>query len=157
MKKLILITFIFLLFVGIPITSAISIEGASNIQNIIPIKNRPNISTLEDIPEWAIGNFTGVWGININGEPYEDPLGLVLGYYGKRFFAGVVTNTTAPNGWIWGIRFSVFMVGMVANIDGEQKAPIVGIGLWNEKNFYYRIMGIIGPTFYIAGVYHPFE
>ena len=156
MKKAIIIGFVFLLFVGIPLTSAISVERAANIKSILPIKNGPNILTLNDIPDWAIGNFTGVWGININGEPYEDPLGLVLGYYGTNLFAGLITNTTAPNGWIWGIRFSVFMFGVVANIEGDQQAPFVGIGLWNEDGFYYRIMGIIGPTFYIAGVYNPF-
>ena len=153
MKKTIIIGIICLLLIGIPITSAISVEKATFIKNIR--KDQP-IQTLKDIPEWAIGNFTAVWGLNINGEP-TDPLGLVLGYYGIRLFAGIVTNTTAPNGWIWGYRFSIFMIGMVANIDGEQKAPIIGIGVWNEEGFYYRIMSIVGPTFYIAGVYNPFE
>jgi len=154
MKKTIIIGIICLLLIGIPITSAISVEKATFIKSIR--KDQP-IQTLEDIPEWAIGNFTAVWGLNINGEPYEDPLGLVLGYYGTHLFAGIVTNTTAPNGWIWGYRFSIFMIGMVANIDGEKKAPIIGIGVWNEEGFYYRIMSIVGPTFYIAGIYNPFK
>ena len=154
MKKTIIIGIICLLLVGIPITSAISVEKATFIKDIR--KDRP-IQTLEDIPEWAIGNFTGVWGLNINGEPYEDPLGLVLGYYGTNLFAGVITNNTAPNGWRWGYRFSFFMFGMIANIDGEQRAPFVGIGGWNEEGFYYRIMSIVGPTLYIAGVTNPFE
>ena len=154
MKKTIIILFVCLLFAGIPITSAISFEKAAFIKNFT--KEQP-VQTLEDIPEWAIGNFTAVWGLNVNGEPYGDPLGLVIGYYGTNIFAGLITNTTAPNGWIWGYRFSIFMIGIVANIDGEQKAPFIGIGLWNEEGFYYRIMSIVGPTLYIAGVYTPFE
>ena len=154
MKKTIIIGIICLLLIGIPIASAISIEKPIFFNRIQ--KDQP-IQTLNDIPEWAIGNFTAVWGLNINGEPYEDPLGLVLGYYGTNILAGIVTNTTAPNGWIWCYRFSIFMIGLVANLDGEQKAPFVGIGIWNEEGFYYRIMSIVGPTFYIAGVYTPFE
>ena len=152
MKKTIIILFLCLLFTGIPLTSAISVEKVSFIKDI---SKDHTISTLEDIPEWAIGNYTAVWGLNILGEPQE-PLGLVLGYYGTNLFAGLVTNTTAPNGWIWGYRFSIFMIGIVANLDGEQKVPFIGIGLWNEEGFYYRIMSIFGPTIYIAGTYTPF-
>ncbi len=156
MKKVMIVAFLCLIFAGLTTTSAISAEKAANIQSIVSIRNTPNISTLNEIPDWAIGNFTAVWGININGQPSE-PIGLVLGYYGTHLFAGLITNTSAPNGWIWGIRLSIFMVGKVANIEGEKQAPFVGLGLWNEENFYYRIMSIVGPTFYIAGVYHPFE
>lgn len=156
MKKVITITVVFLLFAGIPTISSMSIKNISNIQSNLPVNTRPEISTLDDIPEWAIGNFTAVWGLNINGQP-GDPLGLILGYYGEHLFAGLITNTSAPNGWIWGIRFSIFMFGMVANIEVEEKAPFVGLGLWNEQEFYYRIMSIVGPTFYIYGVYTPFE
>jgi len=154
MKKTIIIGIIFLLVVGIPMTSAVNVERMTYVKNL---RTENPVGSLEDIPDWAIGNFTGVWGFNVNGEPYEDPLGLLLGYYGQHLFAGLLTNTTAPNGWIWGIRFSVFMFGMVANLEGEQKIPIVGIGGFNEENFYYRFMSIVGPTFYMAGVYTPFE
>ena len=154
MKKTIIIGIIFLLLVGIPMTSAVNVERMTYVKNL---RNENPVGTLEDIPEWAIGNFTGVWGFNVNGEPYEDPLGLVVGYYGQHLFAGLLTNTTAPNGWIWGIRFSVFMFGMVANLNGEQQIPIVGIGGFNEDNFYYRFMSIVGPTFYMAGIHTPFE
>ena len=153
MKKLIIFGVITLLIVGIPITTAASVEKTTFIKNH---RNEQPVPTLEDIPEWAIGNFTGVWGLNLNGEPQE-PVGLVLGYYDDHRFAGVVTNTTAPNGWIWGYRFSIFMIGIVANIDGEKRIPIIGIGAWNDEQFYYRIISIVGPTIYIAGIYTPFE
>jgi hypothetical protein len=154
MKKTIIIGIIFLFLIGIPMTSAVNVERMTYVKNL---RTENPVGSLEEIPDWAIGNFTGVWGFNVNGEPYEDPLGLILGYYGEHLFAGLLTNTTAPNGWIWGIRFSVFMFGMVANLEGEQKIPIVGIGGFNEENFYYRFMSIVGPTFYMAGVYTPFE
>ena len=156
MKKVITIAFVFLLLAGIPTISSMSIKNTPNILSKLPNINGPKISTLDDIPDWAVGNFTAVWGLNINGQP-GDPLGLVIGYYGEHLFAGLITNTSAPNGWIWGIRFSIFMFGMVANIEGEEQAPFVGLGLWNEEEFYYRIMSIVGPTFYIYGVYTPFE
>lgn len=154
MKRTIIIGIIFLFLIGIPMTSAVNVERMTYVKNL---KSENPVGSLEDIPDWAIGNFTGVWGFNVNGEPYEDPLGLIIGYYGQHLFAGLLTNTTAPNAWIWGIRFSVFMFGMVSNFEGEQKIPIVGIGGFNEENFYYRFMSIVGPTFYMAGVYTPFE
>lgn len=153
MKKIIGICIMTLLIAGIPITTAVSVEKTTLIKNY---RNEQSVQTLDDIPEWAIGNFTGVWGLNLNGEPQE-PVGLVLGYYDDHRFAGVVTNTTAPNGWIGGYRFSIFMIGIVANINGEKKIPIIGIGIWNDEQFYYRFMSIVGPTIYIAGVYTPFE
>jgi hypothetical protein len=152
MKKTILIGIILLLFIGIPITSAVSIEKSTFIKNLV---KEQSIQTMEDIPDWAIGNFTGVWGLNIGGQP-GTPLGLFIGYYGTNLFAGMFTNTSAPSGWLWGFRFSFFMFGMVANITGEQSTYIVGLGGFNETHFYYRIMGIVGPTIYIAGVYNPF-
>jgi hypothetical protein len=153
MKKVI-VAGIFLLFaLGIPMTSAVKPGNTALVRNLI---NDNAVVSPEDVPEWAIGNFTGVWGFNVNGEPYEDPIGLVVGYYGTRLFAGLLTNTTAANGWMWGFRFSVFIFGMVANLDGTQTAPIVGIGGFNETGFYYRFMSIVGPTFYMAGIYAPF-
>ena len=154
MRKLILVGIISIMLMGIPMVSAVNVERATFIKNL---RSENPVGSLEDIPEWAIGNFTGIWGFNVNGEPYEDPIGLTFGFYGDHLFAGILTNTTAANGWIFGFRFSVFMFGMVANLDGSQKVPIVGIGGFNEENFYYRFMSIVGPTFYIAGVYAPFE
>ena len=69
-------------------TSAVSVQKTTFIKGI---KNEQPIQTLEDIPEWAIGNFTGVWGLNLNGQP-QDPVGLVLGYYGEYIFGGLVTK-----------------------------------------------------------------
>jgi len=153
MKKVIIVGILLLFVIGIPMTSAVRVDKTFFVKNLL---NEKPATSIEDPPEWAIGNFTGIWGFNVNGEPYEDPIGLVVGYYGNKLFAGVLTNTTAPNGWIWGFRFSVFMFGMVSNLEGTQKAPIVGIGGFNETGFYYRFMGIVGPTFYMAGVYTPF-
>ena len=138
----------------IPMVSAVNVERAIFMKNI---RSEKPVITVDEPPDWAIGNFTGVWGFNVNGEPYEDPIGLVIGFYGEHLFAGLLTNTTAPNGWIVGYRFSIFMFGIVANLDGTQKVPIVGLGLWNDEAFYYRFMSIVGPTFYLAGYYTPFE
>ncbi len=153
MKKLITVSVIILLIAGIPTITAVSVEKTTIVKNQ---RNEQPVQTLDDIPEWAIGNFTGVWGLNLNGEPQE-PVGLVLGYYDDHRFVGVFTNTTAPNGWIGGYRFSMFMIGFVTNINVEKKLPIIGIGIWNDEQFYYRLMSIVGPTIYIAGVYTPFE
>ena len=153
MKKTIIVGIICLLVAGIPISSAVSIEKPTLFKNLI---NEKPIQTVEDIPEWAIGNFTGIWGINIGGQP-GDPLGQVFGYYGTNRFVGVFTNSTAPNGWLWGIKFGFFMFGIIANITGEQSTYFVGLGGFNETHFYYRIMGFVGPTFYLGGVHNPFE
>jgi hypothetical protein len=153
MRKLILVGIVTIMLMGIPMVSAVNLERATFLKSM---RSENPVGSLEDIPEWAIGNFTGVWGFNVNGEPYEDPIGITAGYYGNRLFAGFLTNTTAPNGWILGFRFSFFMFGIVANLDGSQKVPIVGIGVWNDEIFYYRFMSIVGPTFYIAGVHTPF-
>jgi hypothetical protein len=154
MRKLIFVGIIVILLLGFPMVSAVNVERATYIKSL---RSENPVGSLDDIPEWAIGNFTGVWGFNVNGEPYDDPIGLVIGYYGEHLFAGLLTNTTAPNGWIIGYRFSIFMFGMVANLDGSQKVPIVGLGVFNDEAFYYRFMSIAGPTFYLAGYYTPFE
>jgi hypothetical protein len=152
MKKTIIVGLICIFLVCIPLSSAESIEKQNFHRNLI---KQQTIQTT-DIPEWALGNFTGIWGINIGGQP-GTPRGLVFGYYATHRFVALFTNTTAPNGWLWGIRFGYFMFGIVANITGEQRTYFVGLGGFNETHFYYRIMGIVGPTFYIGGIYNPFE
>jgi len=66
MKKLIIVSVIILLIAGIPIITAVSVEKTTLLNNY---RNEQPVQTLNDIPEWAIGNFTGVWGLNLNGEP----------------------------------------------------------------------------------------
>lgn len=148
MKKILLLA-ICLMLVGIPITSGLQLE--KQIYQI-PEQTAP---IPEDIPQWAIGNFTGVWGLNINGQP-TDPIGLIAGYYGTYRFVGIITNSTAPNGWIAGFTFRSFLIGRVGNLSGENTVPVIGIGIRNETGFYYRVMSFFGPTIYIAGIYHPF-
>ena len=149
-----IIGIICLLLIGIPNTSAVYIKKPTYLSNI---QNEYSYQTQDEPPTWALGNFTGYWGLNIVGQP-GIPLGLVFGYYGAFRFVAVFTNTTAPNGYLVGIRFSYFMFGIIANITGVQKTLFVGLGGSNETetDFYYRIMGILGPTFYIAGTYNKF-
>ena len=48
------------------------------------------------------------------------------------------------------------MLGIIGD-NSDQNSLIVGLGGRNETHFYFRLMGIVGPTFYIAGIYKPIE
>ena len=156
MRTTIPIVIISLLLIGLPVATALPTIQQSIHEPLLQ-HNIPAEETQDEPPDWATGNFTGVWGINAMGQPLE-PQGLILGYYGNHRFLGAFTNTTAVNGYLAGITFGPFMFGVIANITGEGRAPFVGLGGQNgtTQEFYYRIMGIVGPTLYLYGLYHPY-
>ena len=113
-------------------------------------------------PDWATGNFSGVWGINAFGVPLP-AAGWVKGYYADRFFAriegeyGVFTNMTNGTGSFFAIGIGPFLLGGINSYATENGTYLTGLGGVNETTFYWRINLIIGPTFYMHGNYSKFE
>jgi hypothetical protein len=160
MKKIYIIICLSLLFSGMPISTAIipSISQHQIFQQNIYINTDP---VKGDPPDWATGYFVGVIGItNHMGKP-GPRRGHIVGYYEKEGFkgkfAGVIAqrNATEPSGFIGGYLSGRYLVGIMGNISTKKNSPIVGIGVNNETHMYYRLMGLVGPTFYIAGKHHP--
>ena len=137
----------------IPMTSAVNIDKITN--------NTPQ-NYLIDPPEWATSYFYGIVGLtNQQGQP-ENNKGITLGYCQKDFkgrFAGVITENSekGPKLFIGGKTAGPFLFGIIGNISTEKYTGMVGIGFRNETHFYFRLMGIVGPTFYIAGKYLPIK
>jgi hypothetical protein len=131
-------------------------------------KNRYEIGTStlnqKDIPIWALGNFSGRWGINIWGEDWFT-IGTLEGYYGhgfyldnkfSRFFINYseynVKNFTLLSGYFFG----PYLFGF--RIEGKsQQIPFVGLGSYNETHFRWRIIGFNGPTLFMKGIFSKFK
>ncbi len=151
-KKIFLTAAVFAILI-IPMTSAVNIDK---------ISDNKYQNYLSDPPEWASNYFYGVVGLtNQNGQP-EDYKGITVGYCQNDFkgrFAGVIAENDekTPKLFIGGKIAGPFLIGVIGNISTEKYAGMVGIGFRNETHFYYRLMGIVGPTFYIAGKYHPIK
>jgi hypothetical protein len=149
-KTYILVSFIILVTM-LPITSAMTIP---TLKTTIP-------HTLDaDPPEWATGSFVGIVGLtNPMGRP-QPYGGHVAGYYGKEDFtgrfAGVIArrNASEATGYIGGYIRGPFLFGIMGNLSSRDHIPIVGIGRTNETHAYFRLMSLVGPTFYIACRYH---
>ena len=113
--------------------------------------------TIDTPPNWATHYFYGIIGLtSYQGNP-EEPKGVIVGSCTDNFkgkFAGIIADTEEhePTGYILGYTGGPVLFGLIGNTN-EQKIPIVGIGLRNETGFYFRIMSIVGPTMYIAGLY----
>ena len=160
MKKLVILTLVICMVVSsISATTAVPIRNLSKIQEHIP----QAVATMdtETPPDWATGNFSGVWGLNIAGQPLP-PAGWLAGYYsnmGIGRFVGVFApfNATNVTGYIGGILLGPFMLGIVGNSTTGNKTYFVGLGGANTTHFYWRIMGFVGPTFYMYGLYTKFE
>lgn len=151
MKKLSILVSLFVVVTMLPLTSAMT----------IPTFNTTISDTLDaDPPEWATGRFVGVVGItNPMGRP-QSYGGYVAGYYEKEEFkgrfAGVIErrNASEPTGYIGGYIRGPFLFGIIGNLSTRDHKPIVGIGMTNETHAYFRLMSLVGPTFYIACRYH---
>ena len=124
-----------------------------------PNINEMDYLSLNDIPDWATGNFIGLVGITSNfgnPGPYN---GYIAGYYENEGFKGKFVGALAKedtndlSGFIGGYLGGPFLIGILTNSSADKMFPIVGIGASNETHFYYRIMGLVGPTMYIAGRY----
>ncbi len=131
------------------------------------VNQKPESSSLyrssseSDIPDWANGNFSGVWGINILGIPLE-AAGWVNGYYSSmtigRFEGEFADNNqTNATGFISGLMLGPFIIGKINSTNLDNEILFVALAMHNETAFYWRLMGIIGPTFYIWCEYTKFE
>jgi hypothetical protein len=153
MKKISIMICLMILVTIIPITSAINMP---NIDPIIP-------KTIDsDPPDWATGDFIGILGLtNAMGKPGSHK-GYVAGYYEKEKFngrfAGVIVqrNATKATGFIGGYIKGPFLIGIIGNLSTKEYKPIVGIGLTNQTHAYFRLMSVIGPTWYIACQYQTY-
>ena len=160
MKKILVIGGVCLLLITMPIITALPTELVQNPHTLMPILKKQTIS-LDEPPDWAKGNFTGVWGLNVLGIPLA-PIGWIVGYYqniGLGNFAGVFGsfNDTNATGAIIGIMLWVFFLGGVGSIETGNGTYVSGIGVANETHYYVRIHAIIGPSFYIHVKYTKFE
>ena len=155
MKKLLIIVGICLLIV-VPTSTAVPMKVAQP-DSVIPQTTQGYFDN-ETPPDWATGNFSGIWGLNLLGQPLP-PAGWVAGYYSFNGlvgrFEGVfdVFNETNATGAIGGFFLGWFMFGRIMNVSTGNWTGFVGIGGANTTHFYWRIMGIVGPTFYMYGTH----
>ena len=168
MKKTITLLIVFGIILSVPITSAQSLSETQIFEQketTIQTPSTKSTSTIDSPPNWANGNFSGYWGLDIWGEN-QIPLGYLYGYYGNMklgVFLGEFGTWWDENatGYIRGIFFGPFMFGGLGNISNvgtyENETLFVGIGRYNETDFKWRIMGETGPTFFMAGTYTKFE
>lgn len=162
MKKLLLVTVISILLIGLPAATAISppikkplkIIGKTIINDINYIKE-------DTPPNWANGNFSGVWGLDIWGE-YHIPIGWMFGYYKLGinigyFVAGFNFFEEPDISWfVQGYIFGIFMFGSMDANEYTNQTFFVGIGNCNETTYHWRVMGEQGPTFFMHGKYTVF-
>lgn len=160
MKKIIIIAVCFL-FACIPVASGLTISNLKTIQSIVNENKTPELPN-NDPPDWATHGFIGVLGVtDAMGKP-QKPASIIAGYCQNEFkgkVAGVIAiregEENIPKGYFAGQINGPFMFGILGNITNEKKTFIVGLGFRNETHFYFRIMALVGPTFYISGKYMP--
>jgi hypothetical protein len=158
MKKIGLLVFVVCIVSSIPVAAMGPLHHSIKIQ--VPVSPSPILDNGTP-PDWATGNFSGIWGINVVGQPFP-PAGWLAGYYsnmGIGRFVGVFAlfNATNVTGYIGGILLGPFMLGIVGNSTTKNQTFFVGLGGANQTHFYWRIMGFVGPTFYMYGIYTPFH
>ena len=76
MKRILVVLGICITLLSAPMIAAVPnelLEKSKLITPAMPLLKK-EIVALDDPPEWANGNFTGVWGVNILGIPL-DPSG----------------------------------------------------------------------------------
>lgn len=163
MKKIFLIIGVCVILLGMSTATAISIHKIKNINSEKIITSTISADP-ENAPNWAVGNFTGKWGLNVWGADWL-PLGCVEGYYGKGFHWNVkigrllieyARNDEENSSKLEGIFFGPYLLGKATDENGNETA-FVGIGSYNETNFRWRVMGEVGPTLYMKGTFAKFE
>ena len=163
MKKILSILGVCFLLIAMSGMTAIPTSVTKNARtNKLNLTNfKKPLSTLEDPPDWANGNFTGVWGLNVLGIPLP-PSGWITGYYqeiglGRLEAVFAKFNQTEPTGAILGIMLWIFFIGGVGSIATGNGTYIVGIGIANDTHYYLRLNAIIGPSYYMHVEYTRFE
>lgn len=153
-----IIALIFVIGVLFPTVSSIQISYLATHDFINP----DIVYQVLDIPDWATHEFRGIMGItDTMGHPLR-PQRFVGGYCSDSFkdkFLGVIVerNQTEPQAFIGGLVKGSFLLGITGEVDNDHRIYLVGIGGSNETHFYFRLMSIRGPTFYIAGIYEPLD
>ncbi len=160
MIKKIAVVFV-VLIIGIPLTTAVSTLELNH--QLSAEYNAQNAFHSNDPPDWATHMFRGVIGMtNFRGRPLR-PTHAIVGYCTESFsdtFIGVLAerNQTEPSGYLGGKIMGPFFLGRLsADRSNEKAMTIVGLGVHNETHFYYRFIGLRGPSLYLAGQYHPME
>ena len=162
MSRVLIVLGVCVLLMAMPAYMAVPMHEAKRLKTTFVSTAESCFSAVNDTPpDWANGNFSGVWGLNLLGRPLP-PAGWVAGYYsnmGVGRFVGVFAEFNATNvtGYLGGLFFGPFMVGIVGNITTGNSTYFVGPGRHNETHFYWRLMGIVGPTYYMYGKYSRFE
>ncbi len=152
------------LLITMPITlskSTSTLKFAQRNTNIFTPEFEKTTSPADDPPSWANGNFSGLWGFDIWGE-WHIPIGWMFGYYKRNtnfgyFYAGFAEFEQQNATWfIQGYFFGPFMFGSIGENEYANETLFVGIGRYNETNYHWRLMGEIGPTFFVDGTYTKF-
>jgi len=161
MKKLIIALGICFLLVGMPAMTAFPLGKIRHTSTIFPMTSQVSLDTNAP-PDWAAGNFSGVWGLNLAGVPLP-PAGWVEGYFDNQPGLGRLEadfanfNVTNATGLIAGFMLWVFFIGGVQSVETGNGTWVAGIGVANETHFYWRLSAIIGPSYYIHCEYSKFE
>jgi hypothetical protein len=158
MKKIIGCVSLCCLVLLVPITAGLPMHYMIPNRQIIVSNQRIQADAP---PDWAKGNFSGVWGLTVLGVPL-DPAGWIKGYYqhiGLGQFDGTYAtfNETNATSFLKGIMLWIFFLGGAGNIQTGKGTWVTGIGVANETHFYWRINAIIGPSFYIYCQYYAFS
>lgn len=163
MKKILLIAGVCFILVSMPAMTALPSASLSSTRIMKPTQSfvEEQIAALEEPPEWANGNFTGIWGLNLLGVPLP-PSGWITGYYqeiGLGSFAGVFAefNETNATGALLGVMLWVFFIGGVGSIATGNGTYVAGLGVANDTHYYVRLNAIIGPSYYVHVKYTRFE
>ncbi len=162
MKKILLTLGICFILIAMPIMTANPMKQIRNprIKTLMSDIEKQT-PALDEPPEWANGNFTGVWGITILGFP-TPPMGWIAGYY-QEIGLGTLAGVFGPfngnaTGVIAGFMLWVFFMGGVEDIATGDGTYVAGIGIANETNshYYMRLHGILGPNYYMSVEYTRF-
>jgi len=165
MKKFLVVLGICVLLANMLTTFAKSTPTLKFIQrntNLFTTDIEKKPSPADDPPEWANGNFSGLWGIDIWGE-WDIPIGWMFGYYKRNtnfgyFYAGFAEFEQQNASWfIQGYFFGPFMFGSIGENEYANETLFVGIGRYNDTNYHWRLMGEVGPTFFVDGTYTKFQ
>jgi len=165
MKKTVLVIIICSLLAVMPISMGmynnILIQNCKqDLTEINPI-SKIEQAPVEEPPNWANGNFSGIWGLDIWGETHL-PLGWMFGYYKRNpnigyFYAGFESFWGENDTWfIQGYFFGPFMFGSLGENEYANESLFVGLGSYNNTNYHWRLMGQTGPTFFMYGEYTKF-
>jgi hypothetical protein len=170
MKKVVIAIILGFLILGMPLATAFTNADTKSSKPMVKSLDTEPVSLTKTVPparadeppNWANGNFTGVWGFDIWGE-FHIPVGWMFGYYNHNpkfgyFYAAFGYFGHENISWfIQGYFFGPFMFGSLGENESANTTLFVGIGRYNETDYHWRLMGETGPTFFIDGQYTKFD